>query len=186
MKPDLLGEGQNEARLSWDVSPRGASGRMRDNARVLRRNQTPAEGLLWNELRGRKLDGMKFRRQVPVGRFIVDFLCLEAGLAIEADGGQHSDVHVRDYDDVRTNYLNEQGLIVLRFTNMEIKTNLSSVLNRIRSAAKSRSSATSAFSPLPRGRGAGGEAIAQPKTMSYPETPDVEIPESEYSPCASS
>jgi very-short-patch-repair endonuclease len=69
-------------RLSWDVSPRNVSGRARDNARVLRRYQTPAETQLWEALRGRKIAGLKFRRQAPVGRFIVDFLCFEVGLVI--------------------------------------------------------------------------------------------------------
>jgi len=117
--------------LSWDVSPRVITGRARDNARVLRRYQTPAEALLWDALRGRKIDGLKFRRQVPIGRFIVDFLCFEAGLVIEADGSQHSDIHVQEYDDVRTNYLNAQGLEVLRFTNHEIEANLPAVIERI-------------------------------------------------------
>ncbi len=125
-------------RVSWDVSVRGASGRQRDNARVLRRYQTPHEELLWNELRGRKIEGLKFRRQVPIGQFIVDFLCYEAGLIIEVDGAQHSDLHVREYDHVRTNYLREQGFAVLRFTNREVEANLPSVLVNITTTARSR------------------------------------------------
>jgi very-short-patch-repair endonuclease len=123
--------GNGPVLLSWEISPRGVSGRARDNARVLRRYQTPAEALLWDALRGRKIKGLKFRRQVPVGRFIVDSLCFEAGLVIEADGFQHSDIHVHEYDDVRTNYLKAQGLEVLRLTNHEIETNLPAVIDRI-------------------------------------------------------
>jgi very-short-patch-repair endonuclease len=124
--------------LSWDISPRVITGRARDNARVLRRYQTPAEAILWDALRGRKLGGLKFRRQVPIGRFIVDFLCFEAGIAIEADGAQHTDFHVHEYDDVRTRYLNEQGLEVLRFSNACIENDLPSVIEQIAQTAQFR------------------------------------------------
>ena len=174
-------------RLSWDVAPRNVTGVVRDNARVLRRYQTPAESQLWDALRGRKIAGLKFRRQVPVGRFIVDFLCFEAGLIIEADGSQHSDIHVHEYDDDRTNYLKAQGLEVLRFTNLEIETNLQMVIDCISTTAQTRVSS----SPLPRGRGAGGEAIRLPETHFEPTTQassqsTPNPPESEPHPCISS
>lgn len=98
-------QARQEVRVSWDFSVRSAYGRTRVNARVLRRNQTPQEGRLWRELRGRRIDGLKFRRQVPVGPFIVDFLCFEAGFIVEIDGSQHADPRVREYDEVRTRYL---------------------------------------------------------------------------------
>lgn len=169
-------------RLSWNVAPRNVTGRARDNARVLRRYQTPAEALLWDALRGRKIAGLKFRRQVPVGRFIVDFLCFEAGLVIEVDGSQHADTHVHEYDVGRSTYLEAQGLDVLRFTNSDIETNLAFVIDLIASTARVRLSS----SPLPAGRGVGGEAIPQPTTNSVPGTQQPEKPESELSPCVSS
>ena len=119
-------------RTSGEFSVRGVSGRMRGNARVLRRYQTPAEATLWTELRGRKIDGLKFRRQCAIDPFIADFLCYECALIIEVDGAQHADVHVREYDnDVRTRYLNEQGFEVLRFTNADVEKPLDSVVERI-------------------------------------------------------
>jgi very-short-patch-repair endonuclease len=120
-------------------SVRGVSGRVRDNARVLRRYQTPAKDLLWNELRGRKIEGLKFRRQCAIGKFIADFLCYECALVIEVDGAQHADANVREYDnDVRTRYLNEQGFEVLRFTNREVETELHAVIERIAHVARMR------------------------------------------------
>lgn len=167
---------EGEVRLSWDVSPRNVTGQARDNARVLRRNQTPAECVLWNALRGRKVDGLKFRRQVPVGRFIVDFLCFEAGLVIEADGWQHADINVYDYDEARTRYLNAQGLHILRFTNEDIESHLSEVVEQIARMARSRKHPSMQTSPLPEGRGVGGEAIRQPAAAFDPGTP---VPETQ-------
>jgi very-short-patch-repair endonuclease len=82
-------------------------------ARDLRRRQTDSEGRLWGELRGRRLGGWKWKRQVPRGRYIVDFLCAELGLVLELDGSQHQDNLA--YDERRTRFLQSQGLRVLRF-----------------------------------------------------------------------
>ena len=126
-------------RTSEEFSVRGVSGRMRDNSRVLRRYQTPAEERLWVELRGRKIEGLKFRRQCSIGKFIVDFLCYECALVIEVDGRQHADANVREYDDeVRTRYLNEQGFEALRFTNREVETAIELVIERITRVAQAR------------------------------------------------
>lgn len=76
------------------------------NARSLRRDETRAEKLLWKYLRGRKLDGYKFRRQHPIdGKFILDFYCFEAKLGIEIDGQNHLGKAQMEYDQVRTKYL---------------------------------------------------------------------------------
>ena len=83
--------------------------------RQLRRNQTDAEATLWRLLRGRGLVGFKFRRQHPVGPFILDFFCDEHRLAVELDGGQHYENAAQAYDARRTRYLNERGTTVLRF-----------------------------------------------------------------------
>jgi very-short-patch-repair endonuclease len=97
-------------------------------ARKLRRTQTDAEQKLWLRLRGRRLAGLKFRRQVSVVGFIADFLCDEAKLIVEVDGGQHAD---NEQDRSRTAELNAAGFEVLRFWNNEILQNLDGVLERI-------------------------------------------------------
>ena len=94
---------------------------LRDRARRLRREDTDAEAKLWNSLRDRRLGGWKWRRQVPKGPFIVDFLCPEAGLVVELDGGQHSDQIA--YDARRTVYLETLDLWVIRFWNSAVLTN---------------------------------------------------------------
>jgi very-short-patch-repair endonuclease len=90
-------------------------------ARELRRADTDAEARLWNALRGRRLGGWKWKRQVPWGPFFLDFLCVEAGLVVELDGGQHSEQ--ADYDARRTTYLERSALRVLRFWNTAVLTN---------------------------------------------------------------
>jgi very-short-patch-repair endonuclease len=106
----------------------------RDRARRLRRDQTESEACLWEALRGGRLEGWKWRRQVPVGPFIVDFLCLEAALAIELDGGIH--IEQLAYDARREAYLRAQGLQVLRFWNAEVRDDLDRVVWVILSACR--------------------------------------------------
>lgn len=84
-------------------------------ARDLRRRDTRAEAHLWQMLRARRLGGWKWKRQVPFGPFILDFLCVEAGLLVELDGGQHADQLA--YDTRRASWLSERGLRVMRFWN---------------------------------------------------------------------
>jgi len=100
-------------------------------ARLLRRNQTEAETVLWNVLRNRGLKSMKFRRQVPVGHYIADFLCKEAMLIVEVDGGQHA-AQV-EYDQARDEYLRACGYEVVRFWNNEVLTNLEGALETLNS-----------------------------------------------------
>ena len=90
-------------------------------ARDLRRNDTLAEARLWNALRAHRLGGWKWKRQVPWGPYFLDFLCRDAGLVVEVDGGQHADQVA--YDARRTAYLERSGLKVLRFWNTEVLTN---------------------------------------------------------------
>ena len=94
------------------------SRRARDNARSLRKRMTDAELRLWQHLRGRQLFGYKFRRQHPVGPFVVDFACLEAGLVVEVDGGQHLDERAKD--EARSRVLEAHGFRVVRFWNDEV------------------------------------------------------------------
>jgi very-short-patch-repair endonuclease len=99
------------------------------NARALRREPTDAERALWHHLRQRQLEGLKFRRQHPLGRYILDFVCLEAALVIEIDGGQHADQRDRDRD--RTAWLERRGYRVLRFWNNEVLADPAGVLEVI-------------------------------------------------------
>jgi very-short-patch-repair endonuclease len=102
---------------------------MKEKARNLRRIQTDAEKLLWYHLRDRRLAGFKFRRQYPIGSFIVDFVCLEGRLIVELDGGQHAS-QVQD-DSVRSRYLESLGYRVVRFWNNQVLGELESVLTVI-------------------------------------------------------
>ena len=105
--------------------------KMHNNARALRKTQTPAEQLLWSKLRSRQLSGFKFRRQHPVTNFILDFYCREAHLAVEIDGGQHAIDEECKRDNTRTDFLNEMGIQVIRFWNHEVLENLDDVVTAI-------------------------------------------------------
>lgn len=111
-----------------------ASKLRRDRARRLRRDQTEAEAKLWEALRDGRLEGWKWRRQVPVGPFIVDFLCLEAAVAVELDGGIHIAQAARDA--WRDADLKRRGLQVLRFWNSEVLADLERVRWTILSACR--------------------------------------------------
>jgi very-short-patch-repair endonuclease len=101
-----------------------------DRARRLRRDATKAEKMLWVRLRNRGFEGLKFRRQYPVGRYVVDFCCEQKALVIELDGGQHADAAEKDAE--RTRYLESQGFRVVRFWNNDVLGNLEGVLERLR------------------------------------------------------
>ena len=98
-------------------------------ARHLRRSATDAERALWAQLRNRQLEGLKFRRQYPLGPYTVDFVCFERKLVIEVDGGQHT--AAAEQDELRTRWLRERGYMVLRFWNHEVLRNMVGVLARI-------------------------------------------------------
>ena len=115
-----------------------------ERARRLRRDQTDVEKLLWARLRDRRLDGWKFRRQAPVDRYIVDFLCVDAKLVIELDGGQH----VTTTDEARMRTIEACGYLVIRFWNNDVLTNMDGVLVRILEALRA---AAPHPSPLPDG-----------------------------------
>lgn len=97
----------------------------------LRKNQTKAEKALWQALRKRNLKGQKFRRQHPIGRYIVDFYCHSAKLVIEVDGSIHDIISVKEYDLVREQDIIELGIHILRFTNNQVLTNLDWVVEEI-------------------------------------------------------
>ncbi|MDR6234193.1 endonuclease domain-containing protein [Pseudomonas oryzihabitans] len=98
------------------------------HARSLRRNQTDAERALWQHLRGKRFQGFKFRRQHPYGRYILDFVCLEARLVIELDGGQHQGSVA---DRTRDAWLGAQGFQTLRFWNHDVLNQPEAMLERL-------------------------------------------------------
>ncbi len=100
-------------------------------ARQLRKEQTDAERLMWSLLRDRRLAGFKFRRQHPVERYILDFYCHEARLAVELDGGQHNEPDARARDEQRASFLEARGIRVLRFWNNDVLNNTEGVLQAI-------------------------------------------------------
>lgn len=107
-----------------------------ENARALRKRLTPQEVKLWVKLRELKALGYHFRRQAPIGPYIVDFASFHSRLVIEADGGQHGMPDGERSDQVRDAFLKSQGFTVLRFWNSDIDRNLSGVIEEILSALK--------------------------------------------------
>jgi very-short-patch-repair endonuclease len=140
----ITGEGecrgimQNRIRTTANIQHR---------ARELRKEPTPAEKVIWEQLRDKRLGGFKFRRQAPMGRFIADFYCPACKLIVEIDGDIHDNQIEEDI--LRTKEMESFGYRVIRFRNEEILSNIKLVLNKILDACQL---------PSPRmGRGAGGE-----------------------------
>ena len=98
-------------------------------ARTLRKRSTEAEKLLWSRLRGRRFEGIKFKREVPIGNYIVDFVALDLKIVIEVDGGLHDMRAARDAE--RTRILEEWGYHVVRFWNNDVLGNIDGVLDAI-------------------------------------------------------
>jgi very-short-patch-repair endonuclease len=121
---------------------------------------TDAERRLWSALRGHRLDGLSFRRQTPIGRVIVDFVCHERRLVIEVDGGQHAE-NARDIE--RDRWLASKGYRVLRFWNNDVLRNRSGVLEMIVTAAAEHT-------PLPNPPPQGGRGQTVPSIASEPQS----------------
>lgn len=98
-------------------------------ARELRKNMTDAERKLWNHLRNRQLGDLKFRRQHPIGKYVVDFVCFEKKIVIEVDGSQH--LENRIYDAERTEWLQKQGFKVIRVWNNDVLNEIEAVLEEL-------------------------------------------------------
>lgn len=111
-------------------------------ARQLRRHMTHAERILWQALRGKRLYGLRFRRQEPIAGFIVDFICFERALVIELDGAGHADAQARAYDAERDAILRAHGLTVLRLPNDEVEQRLPAALERIARACRVKNDLT--------------------------------------------
>jgi very-short-patch-repair endonuclease len=123
----------------------------RGQAKRLRSNMTDAERRLWYRLRAHRFQGLKFKRQAPIGPYIVDFICFEHGLIIELDGGQHAQ---SESDRHRDTWLNSEGYRVLRFWNDDMMKRTNTILAEISNALTEASTplpARSARHPLPQG-----------------------------------
>ena len=105
--------------------------KLRSYARQLRKQSTPLEVKVWQHLRSRRFQELKFRRQCPMGAYIVDFICFEKMLIIEIDGGQHNASKQQAYDNRRTEYLKKLGYRVLRFWNNDVLTHFDTVMDQI-------------------------------------------------------
>ena len=112
----------------------GASETIKSRAKLLRKETTVAEKILWNKLRNRQLEGLKFRRQHPIDIFIADFYCHENKLVVEVDGKIHD--YQKEYDEGRTAELERLGITVIRFSNEEVKNNIKLVTRRIKEVCK--------------------------------------------------
>jgi very-short-patch-repair endonuclease len=115
----------------------GASVFTKVQASELRKSMTIAERILWQKLRNKQMNGLKFRRQHPVDIFILDFYCHDRKLAIEVDGGIHNQSTQKEWDENRTFELNEFGITVLRFSNEEVIDHTEMVVESIRTFLKS-------------------------------------------------
>jgi very-short-patch-repair endonuclease len=159
----LAGEGWGGGVATWEISMAEQksptwriSSKLRSNARTLRRNSTDAERILWSALRDHRLQGAGFRRQVPVGNYIADFVCHSASLVIELDGGQHFSNQAEQADARRTAVIEARGFQVLRFNNRDVITNRAGVLETIAAAVAARAPTLT----LPRKRGREQEKLA--------------------------
>ena len=141
------GKGSSPQASRWGEIKRLYSPQTLKRAKALRQSQSNAEGLLWHYLRKKQLDGHKFRRQQPIGRFIVDFVCMPKKLVIELDGGQHSTQ--KAYDEQRDQFLKERGYRVLRFWNSVVFENCYGVLESILAALQDDATKVSESPPSP-------------------------------------
>jgi very-short-patch-repair endonuclease len=132
---------------------RGTSKELQERARQLRRAMTPAEAALWKELRG--WPAARFRRQHPLGRFVLDFYAPSVRLCVEVDGGIHEESDQHEHDEARSEALAAMRIQVIRFRNEEVLSDPGAVLLRIQEAITAASTATPPI-PLPRA-GEGGE-----------------------------
>lgn len=108
---------------------------VRERVRALRHAQTDAQALLWSSLRSRRLPGLKFRRQHPIGHYFADFACVEVGLVIELDGGQHAEEAAERKDASRAAAMAAAGFTTKRFWNHEVLQQTAAVLDAIANAA---------------------------------------------------
>lgn len=135
--------------MSTEVASEAMARRSRGlkrHARAMRHEPTRGEARLWHWLRGRKFHGYKFRRQVPIGRYIVDFYCAELRLGVELDGSQHSQLPNARYDDVRTRELQRLGVRIVRIALEQLLSDDRAVIRTLELAA---ATSQASVAPLP-------------------------------------
>ena len=103
-----------------------------EKSRELRKNMTSQERKLWSIIKNRQFFGYRFRRQFPIGQYIVDFICREKKIIIEIDGGQHNEIKNIQYDNKRTEYLISEGYKVIRFWNNDVDKNIGGVYEKLK------------------------------------------------------
>ncbi|WP_246689422.1 DUF559 domain-containing protein, partial [Methylobacterium sp. WL19] len=128
-----MGAQSDEVRILVRPTPR-----LRAFAREQRRLRTLAEDAFWQQVRGSRFRGLKFRRQVPLPPYIADFLCASARLIVELDGAPHDEAERRDRDAARDVWLREQGFEILRFPNDRVLSDLASVLDTVGATVEAR------------------------------------------------
>jgi len=136
------------------------SDRQRGRAKQLRQTMTRAETLLWRYLKAHRIDGLGFRRQVPIRNYIADFACLSATLIVELDGESHDFEERQSADQVRDAFFASEGFQVLRFTNEQVMSSLDGVVEVIRDTAAARLGGSPPSLTLPHRGGGNGEAGA--------------------------
>src|SRR5215831_8522212 len=139
----------------------------RSHARSLRRTMTRAETLLWRYLKAHRIDGLGFRRQAPMGNYIVDMVCHEARIVVELDGETHDFEQQQERDQIRDAWLATRGYVVLRFMNKDVLSNLEGVVTVIRETAKARLAAPPSLS-LPRKGGGNPQSEISPEPRRSP------------------
>ncbi len=112
--------------------------KLKENSRKLRSRLTDSEQMLWWRIRRKQILGVQFYRQKPIGRYIVDFYAPSTGLVIEVDGSQHGDADQSEKDKQRDEYLQDQGLTVLRFNSREVLLEIDAVVQKIYQEIESR------------------------------------------------
>ncbi len=145
---DKKGEGENTP--GYLTGKHKISNVLLERAKINRKDSTQAEGILWEALRNRKTQ-FKFRRQHPVDKFIVDFVCLDKKIIVEVDGGYHDEALQKELDEIRTAILNQLEFKIIRFANSEVENKTAEVVEKIKKACAS--------SPSLLERGQGGEDI---------------------------
>jgi very-short-patch-repair endonuclease len=138
------------------------SEQQRHRAKHLRRAMTRAEILLWRYLKAHHLDGISFRRQTPIGRYVVDFVCHTAHVIVELDGTSHDFDARQQHDAVRDAWLRSRGHVILRFTNEQVLSALEGVLTVVRETAAARIRSTPPSLSLPRKGGGNPQTTAVP------------------------
>ncbi len=118
-------------RKGYETSAREIYDLLKEYAKSNREEMTESEMVLWNALRD-NIQGYRFRRQHAIGQYIADFVCLPAQLVIEVDGGYHQSLEQQEMDNIRTNYLEEKGFHVVRFSNEEVSANIKGVIQIIK------------------------------------------------------